>query len=182
MDFCCSAASLRSRSAFSRAKYSSSVCVGFDMQPPQESEGALHHRVQLRLRRRADQLIRDLAVLEEEQGGDAHHVVLLRDILMRVDVELADLQLALVFGGELVDERRDGAAGPAPGGPEIDQDGLGGGQDLALEVFVGKGRHVRARHQNLTLWGIPEICRPPDRPSITMRTRLVQAARGRMTE
>src|SRR5207245_1497040 len=123
-DFFCSAASLRRFSAFSRAKYSSSVSVVLAKEQPPASDGSLPHRVQLRLWHRADDLVRHLAVLEQEQGGDAHHVVLLRDVLVRVDVELADLQLALVLGGQLVHQGPDCAAGAAPGGPEVDQHGL----------------------------------------------------------
>src|SRR5439155_20829692 len=91
-------------------------------------------------------LVRYLAVLEEQEGRDAQHVVLLGDVLVRVDVQLADLQLALVLGRQLIDERREVAARSTPGRPEIHQDGLRGAQHLALEVIVGEGCYIRARH------------------------------------
>src|SRR5256885_10187448 len=160
-DFFCSAASLRMRSAFSRAKYSSSVVVGLDKKPPR-SDRALHHRIQLRLRHRPHDLVRHLAVLEEQQGGNAHHAVLLRHVLVRVDVQLADLQLALVLGGELIDERRDGAARAAPGSPERSEDGILGPQDLALEVLVGKHHHVHARHS------VDSLCKSGNLPPVRL--------------
>src|SRR5437773_154421 len=82
----------------------------------------------------------DLRPFPTRRSSDlnAHHAVLLRHVLVRVDVQLADLQLALVLSGELIDERRDGAARAAPGSPEIHQDGILRAQDLALEVLVGK--------------------------------------------
>src|SRR5256885_1773901 len=66
----------------------------------------LHDRVELRLRLVANQLLRDLAVLEEEQPGNGDDPVLLRDVLLGVDVELPHLQLALVLLGQLIDGRR----------------------------------------------------------------------------
>ena len=85
-----------------------------------------------------------------------------RDILMNVgsllgggallnDIDLGDLQLAVVGGGQLVQRWRDGLAGAAPFGPEIDQHGLVGLQDVGfkravahmLDQFVG--HDVKAR-------------------------------------
>src|SRR5204863_2572129 len=73
---------------------------------PSPSDGPLDHRVDLRLRHRPDDLIGDLPVLEQEQGRDAHYPILLGNVLVRVDVQLADLELALVLRRELIDERR----------------------------------------------------------------------------
>ena len=43
-----------------------------------------------------------------------------------VDVELGDAELAGVLGGDLVEDRGDHLAGPAPLGPEVDEDRLVG--------------------------------------------------------
>src|SRR5207344_2190333 len=53
-----------------------------------------------------------------------------------VDVDLDDLDLAGMRGGDLVDDRSDHLAGPAPLGPEIDQHRRFGLQHLCLEVVI----------------------------------------------
>src|SRR5690606_24307905 len=44
---------------------------------------------------------------------------------------------AVVLGGQFVQDRRDHFAGPAPFGPEVDQDGLVALEDQLLERLVG---------------------------------------------
>ena len=58
----------------------------------------------------ADDLADHLAVLEHEQRRDRAHVVLRRRLRVLVDVDLADLDLAGVLAGQLLDDRRDRAA------------------------------------------------------------------------
>src|SRR6185436_16316435 len=62
---------------------------------------------QLRLRLGADDAVDLAAALEEQQRGDVHDAVLRGDARVVVDVELAELDLALVGGGELFNDRRD---------------------------------------------------------------------------
>ena len=57
---------------------------------------------------------------------------------MFVHVDLADLDLALVFAGEFIEQRRDHLARTAPFGPEIHQHGRGGLQDLLLKIILGE--------------------------------------------
>ena len=45
-----------------------------------------------------------LAVLDEDQRGDVSHAVLRYDVVVRVDVALADDDLAVIFFGQLVDD------------------------------------------------------------------------------
>src|SRR5262249_13811673 len=78
------------------------------------------------------------------------------------------LQLPLVLGRELVDEWRDVAAGTPPGRPEVHQHRLPGAQHFGLEVVVGEGHNVRARHSLCSfcpnhgeLYDLP-----PDRPPV----------------
>src|SRR5213592_353771 len=77
-------------------------------------EGALRHR--------ADDLVDELAVLEEEQRRDPHDHELLRDPRVLVRVELHERHLPGIGLRELVDHRGDRAAGRAPLGPEVDDD------------------------------------------------------------
>src|SRR5581483_4314309 len=100
---------------------------------------------QLRFRHVADQPLDRLAVLEHDERGDAHHAELLGDLRVLIDVDLRDLQLALLLAGDLLDDRRDHAARAAPGRPEIDEDRLLCGQHLVLERAVGH-RKGRSRH------------------------------------
>src|SRR3954470_20094488 len=92
--------------------------------------------LEARLREGPDDLLRDLAVLEEDQRRDRHDPVLRSGLGVLVDVHLHDGQVvALVV--ELLQMRSDDAAGPAPGRPEVDQHGLAGLEYLGGEVVVG---------------------------------------------
>ena len=86
----------------------------------------------------------DLAVLEEEHGGDGHDAEQLGEGLLLVDVDLAHYQLVLVFGGNLVDDGADGLAGAAPGCPEVHQDRKFGFSDDGTEVVGGDGPLVQS--------------------------------------
>src|SRR5688500_6484436 len=86
---------------------------------------------------RADAGRLDVAVLEQHQRRDAADAELGRRELVLVDVDLGDLQPALVFLGHLVEDRRDRLARPAPLGPVVDQHRGVGLQDLGLEGVVG---------------------------------------------
>ena len=54
-----------------------------------------------------------------------------------LDIELGDGDLLAQFGGDLLQGRGDLLAGAAPLGPEIDQHGLAGLQDVLFEGLVG---------------------------------------------
>ena len=64
------------------------------------------------------------AGLEERDRRDAHDVERLREAGVGVDVDLDHVDLSVVLGGELLHLGRDHLAGPAPGGPEVDDDRL----------------------------------------------------------
>src|SRR5690349_2188579 len=57
---------------------------------------------------------RDIAVLEEHQRRNPADAVFGRRGLILIDIELGDLQLAVVLLGHFVEDRRDHLAGPAP--------------------------------------------------------------------
>ena len=93
----------------------------------------------LGLGQRADELGGDRAVLEQLDRGDAADALGPGDGLVLVGVELHELDPAGVLGGELLEDRAEHAAGPAPRRPEVDQDGDGAraGHDVAGERGVG---------------------------------------------
>src|SRR5205085_3308336 len=84
------------------------------------------------LRNRADHLTDRDPVFEEEQRRNGAHLVLGRGGGVGVDVDLGELDLALVLVGELLDDGADGSARGAPRGPEVDQGWGLRAQDLAL--------------------------------------------------
>src|SRR5262245_26695847 len=84
---------------------------------------------------RADDLVRDLAVLEQKQRWDRHHLVARGGLRVLVRVQLHHAQvLALVV--QLLEVGGDDAAGAAPGGPEVHEHRCLGFDDLGLEVRV----------------------------------------------
>src|SRR5881394_1699079 len=88
------------------------------------------------LRHRPNDFLRDRPVLEEEQGGDREDFVLGGRLLVLVDVEADDLQI-VALGVDLLEDRMDDAAGAAPGGPEVDEHGAIGLEDVGFEVAIG---------------------------------------------
>ena len=62
----------------------------------------------------------------------------LRDLLLRVDVDLVEL-CALNLAGELLEEWRDHAARAAPRRPEVDEDGL-----VLLDLYA-RGQKTHAQ-------------------------------------
>lgn len=67
------------------------------------------------------------------EGRHSRDAVVGSDLSELVNVNLVELD-AGVLVAELLEERRDGLAGTAPGGEEVDDDGAGGFGDLGLVV------------------------------------------------
>lgn len=86
----------------------------------------------------ADQLIGNLAALENEQSGNAANAELGGDIHVFVNVELHDFDFAGMFASNFFHRGRKHVAGTAPIRPEIDHYGLGlaGFNDVGLEAGV----------------------------------------------
>lgn len=59
----------------------------------------------------ADKLVNQLAVLEEQHGGDVAHAKFERDVIVLLNVTLADDELAVIFLGQLAHDRADQTAG-----------------------------------------------------------------------
>src|SRR5664279_4124486 len=83
-----------------------------------------------------------LAAFEERHRRDREHLVPRCDLGVLVDVELRERDAAGRALGELVEERLDRVAGPAPRRPEVDDDRSGG------DRLVERAR-VELLHQSL---------------------------------
>src|SRR5208283_4357334 len=83
-----------------------------------------------------DDLLDDLAAGEHVHGRNGHDAVTLGYGGVLVDVELDDVDLVRVLGGDLLKHRGDHAARAAPFGPVIHDDRLVALQDLHLEGLV----------------------------------------------
>ena len=101
-----------------------------------DSDVAVEKRRQLRLGQRADLGRFDVAVLEQHQGRNTTHTVLRRGFLVLVDVQFADLQLALLFLGDLVEHRCNHLARAAPLSPIVDQNRTFSLDDVLVEAGV----------------------------------------------
>ena len=75
------------------------------------------------LRCGADLLVHKIPALEEHNGGAGAHALFRRDLIVLLHVALGDQDAALILGGELVHDGGYHAAGTAPFGPEVDDDG-----------------------------------------------------------
>ena len=76
--------------------------------------------------------------LEEHHVRDRLDPVPHREILVLVDVDLDELEVALL--GDALEHGLDRVTRPAPFGPEVDEDGLVRLQDLGVEGGVGDVR------------------------------------------
>ena len=81
-------------------------------------------------------LTHQLALLEHQQGGDAHHPELRRQVRLLVHVHLAHLYIGALLG-YLVHHRAQHPAGAAPAGPEVQQNGLFAVEHFLCKVFLG---------------------------------------------
>ena len=93
----------------------------------------------------ADQAVDFLAVLEEDERGDAHHAQRDGGVGVFVDVELAEGHAARVLLGQRFEHGRGHAAGAAPGSPEVDQRKTV--QVLGFQVFGSKLLHFQSSCQ-----------------------------------
>lgn len=89
------------------------------------------------LRVGTEDLLDVLAVLEEDKGGHGFDTDLSGDLLLSIDVDLVEAELVASGRlGNLFEDGTDDPAGTAPGGPEVDDDGLVT-VDEGLELLVG---------------------------------------------
>src|SRR5256712_462550 len=93
-------------------------------------------------RHRADHLVDELPVLEEQEGRDPHHAVFLELLLVLVAIDLREQALARVLPREVVDHRGDRVAWAAPFRPEVYDDVLVLLDDLVKVVVRDMNRLV----------------------------------------
>ncbi len=92
-------------------------------------------------------MVGDLPLLEQQQGGDGADAELGGQVLMFVNVDFADADAAIVLLGELVQNRSQHFAGPAPFGPEIHQNRLGRLDYFFGEVLLGQNHDIGSCHK-----------------------------------
>ncbi len=99
-------------------------------------EPAVPRPLKVRARPRPDDRRLSLAVREQDRGRDREDAVARRGREVLVDVQLDEADAAFLLARELLEDRVDGPAGPAPRRPEVDDDGAVGAENLLLEVRV----------------------------------------------
>src|SRR5437868_7906307 len=82
----------------------------------------------------AGDLVADLSVFENEQRRDRTNVEFEREVLVLVDVHLADGKATVFLTRDLIDQRRDQFARAAPFRPKIDKHRLVILVDFAVEI------------------------------------------------
>jgi len=91
----------------------------------------------------AFEAVYEFGVFENQEGGDGVDAKCAGRGGVLVGVELGDEVAACGFGRELIEHGGDGAAGAAPWGPAIDEDGDRGGFEGLLKGGIGDGKGVR---------------------------------------
>ena len=88
---------------------------------------------------RADEAVDRVAVLEQEDAGEAAHAELGGQSRVGVGVDLGQLEAAVHLAGQPLEHRPEHATGSAPVGPEVDQHRNLARRvdDLLLEVLLG---------------------------------------------
>ena len=107
---------------------------------------ALQELAYLAFRQRTGKTIHRLAAFEQHHGGYVANAEHAGQFALRLDVDLAQAKRTVVFVGELFQDRSDGLARFAPGGPEIQQYRRSHGflHDFGFERLVSDvkyGRH-----------------------------------------
>jgi len=90
----------------------------------------------------ADDLLGNLALAENQQCGYRAYAVFGGEVLVIVNVHLADADAAIVLVGQFIKDRRDHFAGAAPFRPEINEDGNGRLQNFLGEVLLSESNYV----------------------------------------
>ena len=105
-------------------------------------------------RQRAHKLIHLDTVAKHLDGWEAANTVRARQFTLALGIDFRHPELAVVFRRELIQDRHEHFAGPAPVGPEIDKDGRdpGGFDDFAGKGFCCHGADERV----VTHFGFPK--------------------------
>ena len=101
-------------------------------------QGFLEHILDILFGHGSDDLVHGLAILEKNEGWNAHHPEPLRHGLCIVHVQLSNFRLPGVLFSQRLDVRCNHSAGGAPCGPKINKDGNFRLKHLRLKVCVAQ--------------------------------------------
>src|SRR5260370_33805814 len=87
--------------------HSSLLFTHFSACGPRLCQGAIERSYQVSLGDRADNLLFDLAALDDEQVGDSAHAITRRGRGIVVNIDLDDLELAGILVGQFIEDRWD---------------------------------------------------------------------------
>src|SRR5579863_9672752 len=121
------------------------------------------------LRNISDDLFLHFSTLEHQQGGDAAHAITHGRSAVVVNIHFADLEFALVVLGQLLNDRSDCLARPAPNSPEVDQDWSLRFENILNEIPVFYFKDSLAFHDSLhwrTFFGVAQRNSKKAHPSI----------------
>lgn len=104
--------------------------------------------------------------LEDHEGRDGLNVKRPGDARRLIDVDLDHLDLAFELARDGVDLGRDGLAGPAPRGGEVDQDREIAPQHVALELLLTDVGHAHAPGLTSRAERAPPRSRRPERDRV----------------
>ncbi len=90
----------------------------------------------------ADEASDNSAVIEHEEGWKALDTQMGRDVLVLVGVQFGKAQFSLIFFAQLLIDGSDIVAVGAPLGPEIDDNGEIGFEDLLLEILISYVKQI----------------------------------------
>ena len=108
---------------------------------------------ELTLAFQTDNLLRDLALLEEEQRGNGLDAVFRGQGLLLINVHFADPDPASVFFGQLIQNGPEHFAGTAPFRPEINQDRCGRLEDFSGKILLRQIDNVERCHNETEFRG-----------------------------
>ena len=77
-------------------------------------------------------------VAEEDQRGDALHLICVTSLGIGIHLELADADTIAVITGDPIHQRGDQSAGTTPGSPEINKDRAGSLEDFTFKTSIGE--------------------------------------------
>src|SRR6266404_461412 len=97
----------------------------------------------------ADNLVGDLALAKQEQSGNGPNAIFGGESLFVVNIDFYDLDAALVFLGQLVEDRANHLTRTAPFGPEINENRRRGLKHFCRKIFFGGSNNIGGRHKRI---------------------------------
>jgi hypothetical protein len=104
---------------------------------------AIETGFEIALAAQADNLIRDLAFIEEQQRGDRANAVFSGQALLFVDIDLANSDTVFVFVGQFSQDGSEHFARSAPLSPEIHEHGNERIKNFRLKILLSEYNNIR---------------------------------------